>query len=622
MFRRGCVLLLIGLFAWVAPWSVEAEEATRRPGSFAGTDACIRCHKREAGPWAASPHARHAIPLATPEGGADGAVGSSWMQAYFRKDESGLHRIVSLCYDIREERWRPVTDVLEVIAGGGSATEPLTLADVAARSFDFDCSGCHASQTEFRVRGPDGHGGAHWREGSINCEACHGPGGEHTQAWGKLSSAAPLVRLERLSARAANAICTRCHGGPPAAGDFAPEDAQYHIALIHDRAAMFADGTASGQIYQDAGISTSPCVIEGGLRCTDCHESHRGGLVKQPHADALCTKCHDGYARRAHTHHDARKAGARCIECHMPKLLGGIMAHQRDHRIRSPLPASPHVPDACTACHKDKNKKWASEAYRKWWGKPSRADLSAIEAIALARKNDPGARPGLVRAFEHDNPYFRANAALFLSDPEPVLDDPSPEVRLVAVTAATHSSDPERFLLQLAQDKEPLVRAAAIRSLVRNGHGLRDEWIADLRLGLRHDRHQPMVALMLGLKAVEMEREEEARALLERAVVTLGLKAQANSHSLGLAWSGLASIAPNEKDKVDAHRQSAGYFRAHWRRDRGNAATLARAVRELVACNDGEAARQLIRDEIRLAANPRTRSALRELLVKLEENTK
>jgi len=622
MIRCGCVLFLVGLFAWGVQGNARAGEAERELQRFAGTDACVRCHKREGDRWSASPHGRHAIAVATPDGGADGAVGSSWMQAYFRKDASGRHRIVARCFDIREQRWRLVTTVLDAIAGVGSGLQAVEVDAVANRSFDFDCSGCHASQTEFRTRRADGHAGADWREGSINCEACHGPGAEHSSQWEKLSPVAPLVRLERLTPRASNAICTRCHGGPPATADFAPSDAAHHIARIEDRPGMFADGSAAGQIYQDAGFSRSACFVDGGLRCADCHDAHRGGLRAQPHADALCTKCHEDYARRAHTHHDARGAGARCIECHMPRLLGGILSHQRDHRLGSPLPASPHVPDACTACHKDRDKTWAAAAYEKWWGKPSRADLSAIEAIVLARKRDPAARTGLVRALEHDDPFFRANAALYLADPEPVLDDPSPAVRFAAVMAATRSSDPERFLLRLAEDPEPLVRAEAMRRLVRAGEPLREEWVADLRLGARHDRGQPIVMLMLGLRAVEKERPEEARVLLERAAVMLAEKPAANARTLGLAWGGLAVVSASGEEKKHAHHRSATYLRAHWRANPTSADSLVRAVDELVACGELDGARDLLRDEIGSAVDSRTRSALRELLLRLMENAK
>ena len=52
-----------------------------------------------------------------PEGGADIAVGSQWMQAYMRRDDSGLHRIVAEARDLTEREWRPVDDVLDAIQG-------------------------------------------------------------------------------------------------------------------------------------------------------------------------------------------------------------------------------------------------------------------------------------------------------------------------------------------------------------------------------------------------------------------------------------------------------------------------------------------------------------------------
>ena len=53
----------------------------------AGAESCRTCHPEEYAAWETSPHGRTGIPLATPAGGFDFAIGSSWMQSYLRKGE-------------------------------------------------------------------------------------------------------------------------------------------------------------------------------------------------------------------------------------------------------------------------------------------------------------------------------------------------------------------------------------------------------------------------------------------------------------------------------------------------------------------------------------------------------
>ena len=454
---------------------------------FVGSASCMRCHEKEAALWRDSPHGRHAIAVATPEGGADAAIGSRWMQAYLKRDAAGYHRILPRAFDLRKKHWRDVREVLDEIRGVGAKSET----SAVDRRFERDCAGCHASQTRAGVDLSTGRVTVGWTELAINCETCHGPGRAHSDSWQRLEPPKEMARLDRLSPRAATAVCARCHGGPQTDGDFGPEDAPHFVGEIIDRDGFFPDGAASGQLYQYAGFVRSRCHLEGGLACTDCHDSHGPGMRRREHADAICTRCHEEQASRKHTFHDPRQDGARCVACHMPRLLTGIMAHQRDHRIASPLPASPYAPDACTACHTKKTKPWADAAYRKRWGKPPRATLQAIEAIALARKGDDRAKPLLRRALRHPDPFFRANAAFYLREPDPIREDSLPEVRLVAVSA---SDDPSWAL----NDPSPRVRAAAQLAALRRGARVTTAMEPTLETAARHLRGLVEARLLLG----------------------------------------------------------------------------------------------------------------------------
>ena len=525
--RRFVVILalLAAAGALGGPGESRAKSAPRHLGAAD----CARCHAGEAKAWRKSAHGRHGIAVAKPEGGFDGAVGSQWMQAYLKKGPDGYHRIQPRCFDLRVEQWADVVPILDEIRGPWPGAQAITRQNLAERSFEVDCSGCHSSASRLRLDPVTGKMDSSFGDWSIDCEACHGPGSDHSGAWKQLSNSEPLVRLEKLPPRQANAICARCHGGPPADGDFAPEDARHFVAWLKDREGFFADGSASGQVYQFSTFVRSPCFTEGGLTCTACHDPHSDELRPGPDLDAMCLRCHSDMAR-GHTFHDVTKPGSRCVNCHMPKLLTGMLAHQRDHSISVPLPASPHVPDACTSCHKGQghDKAWADRAYRKWWGKPSRSTLSAVRAIVLARRKDPAAKPLLRRALFHPDPFFRANAAIYLGQPEAVIDDPSPEVRLAAIVAARTAASLRPFL----KDPEPRVRSAAMVQLVKLGESYSPAWRTDLEHFAGQLRDLPVPRIVLGVMSLQEKKPEEAERWFLSALAT---RPRATDGWLGLA---------------------------------------------------------------------------------------
>jgi hypothetical protein len=117
------------------------------------------------------------------------------------------------------------------------------------------------------------------------------------------------------------------------------------------------------------------------------HEGDPRGQVRARfagvNADRMCTDCHGALAApaavAAHTRHDPAGAGARCVACHMPRIVYGVLDVHRSHRISvprwgggGPPPSPPNLPrrarlgeaqppprdlpsadppDACTLCH-------------------------------------------------------------------------------------------------------------------------------------------------------------------------------------------------------------------------------------------------------------------------------
>jgi len=611
--RRVIPLLLLVVLAGVFAAQPEKEPGDFR-SEFAGSQACAECHRRETKAWRDSPHAKHATPRATPKGGADGAVGSRWMQAYYRRDKQGFLRIVPECFDLRDKTFKHVDLVLDAIRGTMAGLPHPPAAPLEERSFDRDCAGCHASQAHTTLDAGTGRMNTRWVSPAIDCESCHGPGAAHAEAWRNLKSDRPLARLEKLDPRAATAICARCHGGPPTQGDFGPADAEHFIGLLIDREGMFPNGVASGQIYQHPGFVRSPCYREGGLTCVDCHDSHGPGLRNAVLEDALCTRCHQGYAARSHHHHDPRRNGARCIECHMPRLLKGLVAHQRDHTISSPLPASPYVPDACTACHKEKNKTWSAERYRAWWGEPPRETLDAIEAIYRARRKDPRARRLLRRALHHPDPYFRANAARYLKEAAPILKDPVPEVRFVAVQIARQNEDGEEALVTLSRDQEPVIRALADLALIARRQPAREEMRADLATAVRHHRDLPRARLVLGVMDVTQGKPLHAIHEFEEALAFVP--------DMDEAWFGLATAYTalgREAAARKAQLERAKILERRWRARPWDMTLVSATAGSYIQAGDHERARRILEQALGHVSAGGPTAQVRAMLAKLDE---
>ena len=244
-----------------------------------------------------------------------------------------------------------------------------------------------------------------------------------------------IVNPSRLSPARAADLCGRCHGQRIADhvdrfldhGDpFVPGDdlALWSAPLWQDTplgtarapfaSRFWADGTARLTAYEYQGLLQSPCTQRGTLTCTSCHGMHdgdpRGQLRPAAAGDGACTGCHrelaGADARARHSHHGtgtpaARAAGApiawtelglpsgvrrgrerepsqgsredvvACVDCHMPRIVYGVLDVHRSHRIEVPDPARAAAygrPDACTGCHADQTPAWAAAAARRWWG--------------------------------------------------------------------------------------------------------------------------------------------------------------------------------------------------------------------------------------------------------------
>jgi hypothetical protein len=262
----------------------------------------------------------------------------------------------------------------------------------------------------------------------VSCEACHLGAREHVESRGKVGPSffprSPYLAVEADGAKIdygrshdnINWACGRCHtAGRPA----------------------FAAGMSTWNSVEYADAMRGSCYSH--LRCIDCHSPHRAlgskWSASAEQDDAVCLKCHGKFRsneqRLAHTHHPAGSEGARCLNCHMPRINEGLQDVVRTHMIFSPTRSDmihANHPNACNLCHTNRPIDWTLGYLKQWYGRtydereitehyPDRTQPVALSwlksdnpavrlvaADALTREHDRQALPQLLDTL--DDPYL------------------------------------------------------------------------------------------------------------------------------------------------------------------------------------------------------------------------
>ncbi|MBL9136724.1 MAG: hypothetical protein JNK85_12680 [Verrucomicrobiales bacterium] len=143
------------------------------------------------------------------------------------------------------------------------------------------CEQCHESVTKHFASATHARLMARGANGSVDvgCESCHGPASVHVESGG---ASRTIVNPNRDPSS-----CFACH--------------------THLRA-QFA-------------LPNRHPVMEGRLRCSDCHESHRGDAMKAGGTALLsmndaCIECHKAQRGPHIFEHEAMREG--CVTCHHP----------------------------------------------------------------------------------------------------------------------------------------------------------------------------------------------------------------------------------------------------------------------------------------------------------------
>lgn len=407
----------------------------------------------------------------------DRTVGSRRIEQYLTK-ETGQYTRLPVAYDLVNRRWMHLN-------GSFFYPDSENYFQHAAQ-WDANCVFCHNVKAQPHMDFATRKFATEVLELGIACGACHGPGAEHADAAASLltrlswrvgkSEDKKIVHPQKISGERSMMICGHCHGqripepidriqtiltkgDPFNAGDdlavfYKSIERDSHIGDVTFASRFWNDGSPRLTAYEYQGILRSQCFIKGArsdrINCLTCHTMHggdpKGQITELNRSDAPCLSCHPKFGQTsdliAHTKHAADSSGSRCYNCHMPRVVYGIMAFHRTHEITIPQPAvtaSASVPNACNQCHLEKSVNWSITQTKRLWPEryattqPSgdrQFDLPeapralfagdaltrALAAEALggggARQLDPlWASPFLVEAFADRYPIVRFFAA-------------------------------------------------------------------------------------------------------------------------------------------------------------------------------------------------------------------
>jgi DmsE family decaheme c-type cytochrome len=215
------------------------------------------------------------------------------------------------------------------------------------------------------------------------CEACHGPGKAHVEGGGDKTK---IFTFKGASAKEASERCLACHTYGEEHSNFARSaHLQNSVGCVdchsphHAKEEQFLLVKSQPQLCFGCHQEAKPefnrpfhhRVVEGLVKCSDCHNPHGGFLTKQVRAtaaqDAVCFKCHADKAGPFVFEHAPVKVEG-CVSCHTPHGSSNPRLLKRSqvnllclecHSLTTDTSA-PNIPtfhnqaqkyQACTMCH-------------------------------------------------------------------------------------------------------------------------------------------------------------------------------------------------------------------------------------------------------------------------------
>ncbi len=353
----------------------------------------------------------------------DYVFGVEPLQQYLIAFPGGRLQALGIAWDTRPaesggQRWYHLYPDEEVAAG-----DPLHWTG-PYQNWNLQCAECHSTHLEKNYNPQSRSYRTTWSEINVACESCHGPGATHVKlakgggmdrvdhagfpvdlaergAWAWPEGKDIAVRNEPLGNSQQVESCGRCHARRGTLGDYQhgrPLLDTHRPALLLEPL-YHPDGQILDEVYVYGSFVQSK-MYQAGVVCSNCHEPHSNQL-RAP-GNGVCAQCHKpaSFDTPDHHRHPPGSSGAACVNCHMPSQNYMVIDARRDHSMRIPRPdlsVALGTPNACNQCHADRDSQWAVNSLRDWGVHFNDSSTHPARSLALARKGDGRAVPGLVQ---------------------------------------------------------------------------------------------------------------------------------------------------------------------------------------------------------------------------------
>ncbi|MEZ5570707.1 MAG: HEAT repeat domain-containing protein [Halioglobus sp.] len=434
------------------------------------------------------------------------------------------------------------------------------------QNWNTNCAECHSTDLKKNYTASSRSFDTQFAELDVGCEACHGPGEQHTAlanegkldgaknggfptalaqrgTWALAKDAHIASRTTPLTSNAQIDSCGRCHSRRGTLGDYhyGANLLDTHRLALPQSPLYYHDGQIRDEVYVYGSFVQSK-MHQAGVVCSNCHEPH--SLQLRAPDNGVCAQCHlpSRYDTAQHHHHEQGSSGALCANCHMPQTTYMGVDARRDHSMRIPRPDLSMVmgtPNACNQCHTDKDATWALDALRRWGVQFRDTGNHPARAFQRMAQGDYRAVPQLAQIASDTNTpaIWRATAMEALGEAggrdalqtaTQLLYDDDPLLRTSTVRALDFLPLQQRFQLldHLIEDPVTSVRMEVAASLAgvpldqvspeqaARLHTLFDEYVKVLQM----DADMPAVQLQLGIFYLTRGDEQAAEAAYREAL--------------------------------------------------------------------------------------------------------